>query len=46
MTALREGPSLVHNDGKITVYDVRGGFADAPDGFTVLAEHAIEQLKL
>jgi F-type H+-transporting ATPase subunit epsilon len=33
----------VHNDGHLTVYDVRGGFADVtPDGFTVLAEHAIE----
>jgi F-type H+-transporting ATPase subunit epsilon len=43
MTALREGPVTVHNDGQITVYDVRGGFADVtPDGFTVLAEHAIE----
>jgi F-type H+-transporting ATPase subunit epsilon len=43
MTALREGPVTVHNDGKITVFDVRGGFADVtPDGFTVLAEHAIE----
>jgi F-type H+-transporting ATPase subunit epsilon len=32
----------VHNDGKITVFDVRGGFADVtPDGFTVLAEHAV-----
>ena len=43
MTALREGPVTVHNDGQITVYQVRGGFADVtPDGFTVLAEHAIE----
>jgi F-type H+-transporting ATPase subunit epsilon len=43
MTALREGPVTVHNNGQITVYDVRGGFADVtPDGFTVLAEHAIE----
>ena len=43
MTALREGPVTVRNDGQITVYDVRGGFADVtPDGFTVLAEHAIE----
>ncbi|THD57225.1 ATP synthase F1 subunit epsilon [Phenylobacterium sp.] len=43
MTALREGPVTVHNDGQTTVYDVRGGFADVtPDGFTVLAEHAIE----
>ena len=43
MTALREGSVTVRNDGQITVYDVRGGFADVtPDGFTVLAEHAIE----
>jgi F-type H+-transporting ATPase subunit epsilon len=43
MTALREGPVTVHNDGQVTVYQVRGGFADVtPDGFTVLAEHAIE----
>ena len=43
MTTLREGPVRVHNDGQITVFDVRGGFADVtPDGFTVLAEHAVE----
>jgi F-type H+-transporting ATPase subunit epsilon len=43
MTALKEGPVTVHNDGQITVYQVRGGFADVtPEGFTVLAEHAIE----
>ena len=43
MTTLREGPVRVHNDGQITVFEVRGGFADVtPDGFTVLAEHAIE----
>jgi F-type H+-transporting ATPase subunit epsilon len=43
MTTLREGPVRVHNDGKITVYEVRGGFADVtPDGLTVLAEHAVE----
>ena len=41
--ALKEGPVTVHNDGRTTVYQVRGGFADvAPDGFTVLAEHAVE----
>jgi F-type H+-transporting ATPase subunit epsilon len=33
----------VHNDGKVVTFDVRGGFADVtPDGFTVLAEHAVE----
>ena len=43
MTTLREGPVRVHNDGRIIVFDVRGGFADVtPDGFTVLAEHAVE----
>jgi F-type H+-transporting ATPase subunit epsilon len=43
MTTLREGPVRVHNDGQITVFEVRGGFADVtPDGFTVLAEHAVE----
>jgi len=37
MTALKEGQVRVHIDGKITVFDVRGGFADVtPDGFTVL----------
>ena len=43
MTALKEGPVTVHSNGQITVYQVRGGFADVtPEGFTVLAEHAIE----
>jgi F-type H+-transporting ATPase subunit epsilon len=43
MTALKEGQIRVHNDGKVIVFDVRGGFADVtPDGFTVLAEHAQE----
>ena len=43
MTALKEGQVRVHNDGVVTVFDVRGGFADVtPDGFTVLAQHAIE----
>ena len=43
MTALKEGPLRVHNDGTITTYEVRGGFADVtPDGLTVLAEHAVE----
>jgi F-type H+-transporting ATPase subunit epsilon len=41
MTALREGPVSVHSDGAVTVYEVRGGFADVtPDGLTILAEHA------
>ncbi|WP_395673681.1 ATP synthase F1 subunit epsilon [Phenylobacterium sp.] len=43
MTALKEGELRVHNDGKVTVYQVRGGFADVtPEGLTVLAEHAAE----
>ncbi|MBI1200698.1 MAG: ATP synthase F1 subunit epsilon [Phenylobacterium sp.] len=43
MTALKEGPVRVHNDGKVTTYEVRGGFADVtPDGLTILAEHAVE----
>lgn len=43
MTTLREGQLRVHNDGAVTVYEVRGGFADVtPDGLTVLAEHATE----
>ena len=43
MTALKEGQVRVHNDGKITVFDVRGGFADVtPEGLTILAEHAAE----
>jgi F-type H+-transporting ATPase subunit epsilon len=43
MTALKEGQLRVHNDGKITVFEVRGGFADVtPEGLTVLAEHAEE----
>lgn len=43
MTALREGPVRVHNEGQVTVYEVRGGFADVtPEGLTILAEHASE----
>jgi F-type H+-transporting ATPase subunit epsilon len=43
MTALKEGQVSVHNDGKITVFEVRGGFADVtPEGLTILAEHATE----
>eukprot|EP01035_Chromulina_nebulosa_P003418 gene3418-4656_t len=42
-TDVEEGPVSVHNDGSVTVYDVRGGFADVtPDGLTILAEHAAE----
>lgn len=43
MTALKEAPLVVHNNGQRTVYRVQGGFADVtPDGLTVLAEHAVE----
>jgi F-type H+-transporting ATPase subunit epsilon len=43
MTALKEGQLRVRNNGLVTVYDIRGGFADVtPDGLTVLAEHAAE----
>jgi F-type H+-transporting ATPase subunit epsilon len=43
MTALKEGEVRVHNDGRVTVYSVRGGFADVtPEGLTILAEHAQE----
>jgi F-type H+-transporting ATPase subunit epsilon len=43
MTALKEGQVRVYNDGKVIVYDVRGGFADVkPEGLTILAEHASE----
>ncbi|MBX3485210.1 ATP synthase F1 subunit epsilon [Phenylobacterium sp.] len=43
MTALKEGPVRVHADGRVTTYEVRGGFADVtPEGLTILAEHASE----
>ncbi|MBW8816085.1 MAG: ATP synthase F1 subunit epsilon [Caulobacterales bacterium] len=43
MTALKEGAVRVHNDGVVTTYEVRGGFADVtPEGLTILAEHAVE----
>lgn len=43
MTTLNEGPVTVRNDGVITIYNVRGGFADVtPEGLTILAEHAAE----
>ena len=41
MTALKEGPVTVRDGGIITVYRVRGGFAEVtPLGLTILAEHA------
>ncbi|ACG76652.1 ATP synthase F1, epsilon subunit [Phenylobacterium zucineum HLK1] len=43
MTTLKEGQVRVYVDGKVTVYEVRGGFADVtPEGLTILAEHAQE----
>ncbi len=43
MTALKEGQVRVHDAGKVTVYDVRGGFADVtPEGLTILAAYAME----
>ncbi len=43
MTALKEGPVRVYNNGTVTTYQVRGGFADVtPEGLTILAEHAVE----
>jgi len=43
MTALKEGMVRVHNDGRVTSFEVRGGFADVtPEGLTILAEHATE----
>lgn len=43
MTALKEGSLHVHNNGSVTVYEVRGGFADVTsEGLTILAEHAVE----
>lgn len=43
MTALKEGQVRVHTDGKVIVFEVRGGFADVtPEGLTILAEHAVE----
>ena len=43
MTALKEGQIRLHNDGRVTAFDIRGGFADVtPEGLTVLAEHAQE----
>jgi F-type H+-transporting ATPase subunit epsilon len=43
MTALKEGPVTVRNDGSVRVYRVRGGFAEVTGrGLTILAEHADE----
>ena len=44
MTTLKEGRVKVFvDDDQARVFDVQGGFADVtPDGFTILAEHAVE----
>jgi F-type H+-transporting ATPase subunit epsilon len=43
MTALKSGPVRVHNEGRVTTYQVEGGFADVtPAGLTILAERAVE----
>jgi F-type H+-transporting ATPase subunit epsilon len=45
MTALREGVVTVHNGGKTTVFEVKGGFADVTaEGLTILAEQAVEAI--
>lgn len=41
MATLREGQVIVRNEGRETVYEVKGGFADVTaSGLTILAEHA------
>jgi len=41
MTALKEGRVRVYAGGKVTEFDVKGGFADVtPEGLTILAEQA------
>lgn len=43
MTALREGPVVVHIGATKRVFEVRGGFADvSPAGLTILAEAVSE----
>ena len=43
MTALREGRVSIRDGGAVRVFDIQGGFADVtPDGFTILAEQAVE----
>ncbi|MCG9914942.1 MAG: ATP synthase F1 subunit epsilon [Phenylobacterium sp.] len=41
MATLREGRVIVRNEGRETVYEVKGGFADVTaSGLTILAEQA------
>jgi len=43
MTALREGPVVVHSGVNRRTFTVKGGFADVtPEGLTILAEEAAE----
>lgn len=43
MTALREGPVVVHIGSSRRTFTVKGGFADVtPAGLTILAEEAAE----
>jgi F-type H+-transporting ATPase subunit epsilon len=43
MTTLKEGRVKAYDDGQVTVFEVRGGFADVTaEGLTILAEHAEE----
>jgi len=42
MATLREGRVVVRNEGRETVYEVKGGFADVTaSGLTILAEQAV-----
>jgi F-type H+-transporting ATPase subunit epsilon len=43
MTALKAGRIRVHADGKVSEYEIDGGFADVtPEGLTILAENAVD----
>ncbi|HVM99989.1 MAG TPA: ATP synthase F1 subunit epsilon [Caulobacteraceae bacterium] len=43
MTTLKQGRVKAYDDGQVTVFEVRGGFADVTaEGLTILAEHAEE----
>ena len=43
MTVLRPGEVRVRDAGRVRVFTIEGGFADVtPDGFTLLAESAVE----
>ena len=43
MTTLRVGRVTVRDGSTVRLFDIQGGFADVgPDGFTILAEHAVE----